>query len=654
LQLDELQRLQVELVVLLIAILPILVIGFGKLIGARRLFCASDAPRRRQWLLWPLVFLYFVHPFITVDLAKVVRTCKTVDGIPYMWSDMQIRCDSQRYLVWNGVSIFLLLVWVIVGPALLLLYMYRHQKKRRLLRHMDRLALAKKGVMLPMLSPPSLDTVSETSAFITPAGIDAVGAFSMTTPLLAQGPYTQAYTGEDVKEGDRRWPVRAAGPATLELPTLSTFNGGSGGGGTASDDINGQNGYHDHAENANTQAVRADQASAGRANSVSQLSTASGATPPHPIQQQALTPPSQAMRPKVSVSEIGTDAGTPGGLTDGISLLGRDDIAELSVMPGGGARLVDRFDRADPLFFLRNGYVDSAWFWEFLVFLRKFSLIILIVIAADRPPTQTVWGSVVLLGAMVLHLLFRPLENTFHLHVELTSLLLSLATLQLSTFYYRRLANEVAVVVTAMLITTNLIFFVVVLIVTLRRSGLRCTTLSRSSKRQGHSAWPLCCINLRDRFHMSRQTSRAWQMAGVRDDDEEEHPMTKLSKPIDAPASSGASSPSSSPELNGTRQGNGHGVKSRDLGYSSTCARIGAALCQCVRWPFVTVADCWRAHGPAAHRPQDPAQWNNAFAPYVAMNDEPAGAAAVSSIRSGGYGAVVAPALNGHVHDDML
>jgi hypothetical protein len=140
----------------------------------------------------------------------------------------------------------------------------------------------------------------------------------------------------------------------------------------------------------------------------------------------------------------------------------------------------------DPAGFLRNGYRPETWYWEFVTFTRKLCLILLIVLAAEKPLTQTIVACLVTMLAIILHLLFKPLPDTFQLLVELVSLSLAMIALQVSFLYFDDTFtshHSYETTLTTVLILVNVVFLLSVIIMTLSRSG----TLKRWSKRCSHA-----------------------------------------------------------------------------------------------------------------------------------------------------------------------
>jgi len=77
----------------------------------------------------PIVFVYFVHPFIALEVLQLFD-CDQLGDRSYLNVDYRIDCTSERYRRWRTGSIFFLLFWCVVLPLGALSELYKGKRQQ--------------------------------------------------------------------------------------------------------------------------------------------------------------------------------------------------------------------------------------------------------------------------------------------------------------------------------------------------------------------------------------------------------------------------------------------------------------------------------------------------------------------------------------------
>jgi len=481
-----------------------------------------------------------VHPWITFDLVKVARSCRVVDGVEYMWADLSVRCDTGRYKAWHAMSVLMLVLWVVVGPGLLFWHMRKSHKRREAQLRAERAAVlqnaeddqdamhprSRKGIRSKgkgkLARPPGvLRGQNSQNDLHSVNGGDGSSGY-MDEDRGSDEVYGDDYNDDDGSGGDY---------LEEDQQSLDSYMMVLG----DQKDNRSQRSYNSLTLSSEFSLSDGSRSMYTTATSGSTLGKITRQYMPPPVQRQGY----RVIRsPSMEAEELAQGAGFGAGrsgvtFTDPVALMqaSRSGSPGLQAASADGQtpvtapnhaiyrpvngtgmnghrgpqtcwdmalcrwwqrlsarrrrRPLHSFDRNDPFFFLRNGYTDERWYWELVIFMRKLSLILLVVLAAEHTLIQGVLASLLLISALMVHLLAKPLEDSFQLYVELGALLLAITTLQVAMFYFEQASasmgatyDGLGVFTIGLLIGLMCLYFVVVWGITVRRSGFDWTPSS--------------------------------------------------------------------------------------------------------------------------------------------------------------------------------
>ena len=182
--------------------------------------------------------------------------------------------------------------------------------------------------------------------------------------------------------------------------------------------------------------------------------------------------------------------------------------------------------------FLYLGY--QVWWWEIIIMIRKVLMVLIDVVLAPAGVAVQALMAMLLLSAMfAVTLVVKPFENPILQALELASLLVSLSTLWMGSFFWAANDNDLHTVLSAIIFIANVVFLVVTFFVLLR-GGCQDYQVK-------HHIIELGRTTARGASFMKRKMSRASMMPSAARTDEQNTSSTRQSI---------ESRPSSVPDMN--------------------------------------------------------------------------------------------------------